>query len=616
MPTFSYQINRKDLLALLIILALAFTSRVFYFKGYSNTEIYPILANSDGYSYLVWAKDIASGDIWGNKAFMKWPLYAYFLGLLFKVFGTNVTLVYALQFLLGAVNCVLVYFIARRIFNAKIAFLSALLCVWYGLFMFYDGLLVYTSLSLFLNSLLFLFILRIQNHIRPGNLFWAGILLGVCAITQASILIFGVLAVAWILRQAGLGLKKIFYNFSFFAFGLAIVIGAVVLRNYLVQKDFVLIAGNTGFNFYSGNNPEADGLFCVPANIALYQEGMFRDARVIAEAAQGRRLKTSEVSSYWFSRAIAFAKSHPAAYLKLLLRKTRFLFSPNEPLHDIEYRYIADKIGVFKIMFLDLRFILPLAFLGIILNLKRFKEAALLYLVLISLSFSIILFFVTTRYRLSMVPFLAIFASCGAFSLWEALKNRKYISLGLSSFLLLAFFMFFDRWLFNKNIAAYSKDATPVFRYHLNKAVNYNNNSSDYQSAMREVRKAYDIQPDSHYCLLTYGAIYFNMQDFKMAEEKFREAIEVFPLSVDAYYNLGFLYNIERRFQEAQATLEKAVHLDPEDASAHFELGRAYKEARQSKEAEAEFNFALEKLSRSRSADRAVIIKELNDLRE
>ena len=611
----SYRINKREILAIFIILILALTVRAIYFKDYGNTDAYPILSYSDSYSYFLWAKDISSGDILGSSAFMKWPLYAYFLGFLFKLFGSNVALVYALQSMLGAVNCVLVYFIAKIIFNRKVAFLAALFCVWYAVFIFYDSLLIYNSLSLFLNSLLFLFILHIQNHPTKKKLFWAGILLGISTITQASILFFGVLAIAWILRQNRLSFKKLVYNFSYFALGLSIVIGSVILRNYLAERDFVLIAGNTGFNFYSGNNPEADGRFYSPLNIALNQDGMFRDAKLIARATLGRELKTSEVSRFWFDKATAFIKNKPIDYLKLLLRKLGLLFSPEEFFHEVEYHSIADKIGIFKIMFSDLRFILPFAFLGMILNLRNFKKTALLYLILITLSFSIILFFVTTRYRLSMVPFLIIFASYGIFGLWEALRQRHYFKLGGLCLALFLIFALNNYQAFHKSKPGYLEPGSSDFRYHLRESIYYNNEKSDYENAIKEVKIALDMQPNNHYCLLTYGTIYFNMQDFKMAEEKFKEAIRAFPLCVDAYYNLGFLYNIQRRFDAAKNALSEAVSLDPENAEAHFELGKAYKAIGEYKKSGSEFNLALKKINRWRTEERAIIARELADLK-
>ena len=162
--SFNYKFDKRDVLIILFIFILAISIRMVYLNQYQSTNIYPVLAHSDSYSYYIWAKDIASGVLLGDRAFMKWPLYAYFLGFLFRFVGENISAIYLLQFVLGAISCCLVYMIARVIFNKSIGFVAALLCVFYGLFMFYEGLLIYTSLSLFLNLILFLWILNIKDN--------------------------------------------------------------------------------------------------------------------------------------------------------------------------------------------------------------------------------------------------------------------------------------------------------------------------------------------------------------------------------------------------------------------------------------------------------------------
>ncbi len=313
-----YQLGRLDIFFMLVIFACAVILRILYFNDYHNTGYFPILTNSDSDAYYSWGRDISCGDIWGSRAFMKWPLYAYLLGFLFKIFGHSATLVYSLQFILGAGNCVLTYLIARILFNQKAGLIAGLLCVLYGLFIFYDGLLIYTTFSLFLNSLLLLYFLAIKDSLpAKGNLFLAGIFLGICTALQASILIFGILAVVWILASNRLKVKQFFLGLIFFFLGLVLVIGSVTLRNYLVEKDFVLIAGNIGFNFYSGNNTETQGTFFCPKDIGFNQEDMFRDAKITARMDLGRDLKTSEVSKYWFDKAMVFIKREPLNFIKL-----------------------------------------------------------------------------------------------------------------------------------------------------------------------------------------------------------------------------------------------------------------------------------------------------------
>lgn len=608
------QISEKDIVFVLVILFFALTVRFIYFIDYRNTKAYPILQYSDGDFYYEQARDIASGDILGHKVFMNWPLYAYVLALLLKISKNSVSAVYGFQFMLGAVNCILVYFIAKAMFNRIAAFIAALLCAGYGLFIFYDGLLMYNSLSLFLNSLLFLSVLHIQRNPSRKNLFWIGIFLGLCTITQANIIIFGILAIIWILRQKRLSLTKLIYNFSYFLAGLSIIVGAVTLRNYLVDKDPVLIAGNLGINFYSGNNPNSDGTFSPPAYLTRYLYGLYRDAKITAKIALNREPKASEVSNFWFNKSLGFVKNNPKAYLKLLFRKFVYSLGPREFIVDPEYHLIIDKIRIFKIMPLDLKIMLPFVFLGMFLNLKRFRETALLYIMVFTLSFSVILFFVASRYRITMIPFLMIFASSGILVLWDAIRKRSFLRFAIFAAVISILFVLFNgRWLSTKYRTLRPKENPADFHYYITKSNNYSINS-DYQNALRFAKLAYAMQPNNPEVLFSLASVYYDMKDFKMAEDKFREVIRIFPLCVDARYNLGLMYNQQRRFDEAKDMLQNVVFLDPEDTGAHFELGKSYKARGNLKGAKEEFGLALKKINRWRVEERAIIEKELTGL--
>lgn len=607
LPGNSSDTKAKNIFFLIAIFALAMFLRMEFVKDYTNTNVFPVLERSDSYSYLLWAKDIACQDIPGNKAFMKWPFYAYFLSFLLWLFKNNIALVYLFQYILGSLNCVLVYFIAKKIFDEKIGFISALLCCCYGLFIFYDSLLVYTSLSLFLNSLLFLYILKIKECPGKKTLFLTGIFLGICTITQPNIALFGVIAAFWALKNSHPQRRNPVYNFSFFLFGFFVVVGLVTLRNYLLEKNFVLIAGNTGFNFYSGNNPQATGTFFCPDNISRNQQDMFRDARVIAGIESGKMLNTQEVSGFWFGKAGDFILKHPFSYLKLLFRKTVFVLGPREFVHDIEYRLISGKISIFKALFLDLRLILPFALLGIFLARKKSGNAALLYIALISLSVSIALFFVTARYRIMIVPYLMIFAGLGIFNIRQILRERRFVLLGV----ILILSLFLSRYsAYLENTDAHTANRMRVFDSHFMRAMEYKN-SSRFQDAIDEFNLAYDILPKNTEPLLEAAGVYYRLGDFNAAEEKLKKALEINPFSVDAYYNLGLIYNKEKRFSRAKDMLQRAVFFDPEDVQAHFELGIAYKLSGDAEDARREFSFVLERLSCWRKEERRIIEREL-----
>jgi tetratricopeptide (TPR) repeat protein len=612
MPISDYQIRKKDLFLISIIFALALFFRLAYFTDYKNTAAFPVLPESDGDFYYQRASDIASGDLFNSKAFLKWPLYAYLLAFLFKISANNVPLIYALQFLLGASTCVLLYFIARELFNETIGFIAALLCAWYGLFIFYEGLLIYTALSLFLNAILFLVFLQINDNPDTKGLFWMGIFLGICTITQGSIIFFGIPAILWIIWKNGQGFKKSISYFLCFGLGLALVLGALVLRSYVVDRDPVLLTGNTGLNFYIGNSVEADGTIVWPRYLSPTAEGMLRDAKVIAKINLGKELKPSEVSRFWLKKATEFIKKNPDAYLKLLAKKINYLFSPKELVYEPEYYFIPDKIRVFKIMFMDLRFILPFALLGMLLNLKNFKKIFMLYLAFLAVAFSMILFFVQAKFRVMLVPYLMIFSASGFFAFVEAIRKKRFLQFGLLFLGFSLFFILLNSIQTDKYLIKNTRGNLDEFRYHFAKAIAYEK-TSDYQAALRELNFANKIRPNNHNIIYSFGVIYYYLNRLDEAEGKFKEAMAISPFFVDAYYNLGFLYNRRKRFDKAIEVLEKAAFLDPDDIAVTFELARAYQAKGMIKETKEQLRLILKK-TRYRPAQRAVIEKELANL--
>jgi len=607
-----YQIRKKELFLISIIFVLALFFRLAYFMDYKNTAVFPVLPESDSDFYYQRANDIISGDIFNSKAFLKWPLYAYLLAFLFKISANNASLIYALQFLLGATTCVLLYFIARKLFNETIGFIAALLCSWYGLFIFYEGLLIYTSLSLFLNALLFLSVLKIRDNPNVKNLFWLGIFLGICTITQGSIILFGILAILWIIWKNAQGFKKGISYFLCFGLGLALVLGVLVLRSYVVDRDPVLLTGNTGLNFYIGNSAEADGTLVWPRYLSPTAEGMLRDAKVIARINSSKELKPSEVSRFWLKKATEFIKKNPDAYLKLLIKKIKYIFMTQELVYEPEYYFIRDKIRVFKIMFMDLQFILPFAFLGILLNLKNFKKILMLYLAFLAMAFSMILFFVQAKFRVMLVPYLMIFAASGVFALGEAIRKKRFLQLGFLFLGLSLFFVLLNKGQSDKHLIKNAESNVAEFRYHFAQAIAYEK-TLDYQAALRELNSANKIQPNNHNIIYSFGVIYYYLNRFDEAEGKFKEAMAISPFFVDAYYNLGFLYNQRQRFDKAIEVLKKAAFLDPDDTAVTFELARAYQAKGMRKEARDTLNLILKK-TRYHPGDKAVIEKELAGL--
>ena len=92
-----------------------------------------------------WAMRIAEGEWMGKEVFFRAPLYPYFLGAIYTALGHDYYLARLIQLILGSISCVLVYLVGREIFNWRVGLVASLIASFYGVFIYFDGELVYAS---------------------------------------------------------------------------------------------------------------------------------------------------------------------------------------------------------------------------------------------------------------------------------------------------------------------------------------------------------------------------------------------------------------------------------------------------------------------------------------
>ena len=76
----------------------------------------------------MWARKIAAGEPFAEGSYFRAPLYFWFLGLLYKVSGTDYFVIRLVQSVLGSLSCALVYLIGRRALGRTVSGIAALAC--------------------------------------------------------------------------------------------------------------------------------------------------------------------------------------------------------------------------------------------------------------------------------------------------------------------------------------------------------------------------------------------------------------------------------------------------------------------------------------------------------
>ena len=127
---------------------LALAVRFFYLWEIHDAPGFTRLVG-DGVVYDDWARALAAGDWLGQGIFYQAPLYPYFLGVLYAVFGHDLLAVRIVQCILGALACALLGAAGSRLFCRTIGVFSGILLAVYPTAFFADGLIQKSSLDIF-----------------------------------------------------------------------------------------------------------------------------------------------------------------------------------------------------------------------------------------------------------------------------------------------------------------------------------------------------------------------------------------------------------------------------------------------------------------------------------
>jgi 4-amino-4-deoxy-L-arabinose transferase-like glycosyltransferase len=586
-----------------IIAGTAFVLRLIHLLQLRHNDPLFLSPQMDALYHHEWALAIAAGRQFIADAFFRAPLYPYFLGLLYKVFGANLMVVRIIQALIGSAGCGLTYLIARRLVGKRQASsaksqtspnaakskadthhslliaqrsdavprISGLVMAAYPLAIWFDGELLLEGLLTFLVLLGFVLLLRSRDTDRQWWL--PGIAFGLAAITRPNVLAFLALVPVWLFlergrtRPTGPTRQTVWVRLMLVWGAAALVILPVTIRNYVVSGQFVPIAWQAGTNFYIGNSAESDGVTAIVPGTRPTWWGGYDDVRRLAEEAAGRPLKGAEIDRYWLGKGLEFWRRQPGKALGLLLRKTFIWFAGHEVSNDRDL-YAVKRYSFINYLFFNSRFLkfpfgilLPLSLAGAWFCRGQWRRFLLLYLFVGAYSLSFIVFFVTSRYRLPLIPIASILVAFGLVGLVR-LRGR---ALGWPLAIAAAAFL-----LFNANLAAAGGPGSQGLN-HFDAAIGLHEQGKDAE-ALAELREA--LKPDSATGVLSVEADLLAAHgEFAEAERAARAAIRLHPSDADGYGILGNVFAYAGRFDSAAVYFQALLERSPYELKAWDNLG-------------------------------------------
>ena len=519
------------------------------------------------------------------------PGYTYFLAMVSNIFKNNFSLIKITQWIIGSLNCVLLYFIGRKLFNKWVGLIACLIASYYGMFVFFEGILMPEFLILFLNSCLFLFLLTAKE--KPIWKYWvgAGIFLGLSAITRPNILLFVPFVLFWIYSLNKISLKKRF-NFSlYFCLAIAVVIMPATIRNYVVAGDLVLITDSGGSNFYGGNNPSSQGVFITARkkykeliNTAELSTRKIRISdemnehqrdRAVAELLLGKKAKPSYVSKFWFKQGFKNILKNPSWWLMLETKKLILIFNSFEVQDgDIPFLEMEHISSLLRIFIFNYGFICPLGLVGIILSFKERNKFKIIYFFMISYIASMLIFHTASRYRLPLVPFFIIFGAYALYFCYTQIKQKRWDLLfsPLIIFIILSGLINYD------DTFGYDFEINRAFIPMHEQKYNFLIKNKEYLSATDSGERLTELNPDSAEVFTNLGWAYFNCRAVDKAIESYRRAIDLDPHYFTAYLDLALAYYTKGATNKAIDIYLKIDEMLPHNPFVYNILGNFFAE--------------------------------------
>ena len=409
--------NLKEGLILILISFLVLLSRLFYFRWFIRSlgghEYYDIAQNiSAGFGY------VGSGFFHLNYAPTSFlpPVYTYLFALSLKLFGKipGHIMMIIFQAIISVFIVIFIYKLGEEIFDKKSAAIACVIFLIYLPFIHWTTKVWDTMLFTFLLLAICLLTYRFREKNYYNNLILLGILIGICALTNAVTLIVIPFIMLYFLYNWKERISKSIFKITILIFAILLTVLPWTIRNYYVHKAMIPIRTGLWPNLYLGNNPVATGTVYLKENGKVskdFEKGITMHFRPMIEDL--RNLSEIEQERYFKDKFLNFAKHNPATFISLVFKKI-YLFWWFNP---YEVSNIAWRIEYFLLLYF--------ASLGILFS--KIHKKRISFLLLIFLSFTMVYSltgpFFNWKYRLPIEPYLMILAGFGIKNLFSLIKR-------------------------------------------------------------------------------------------------------------------------------------------------------------------------------------------------
>lgn len=503
----------------------------------------------DARENLAWAQALAAGDFTWPSPPTHGPAYPLFLALLLKIFG-SIDAARIAQAALASATCVLVARTGEILFERSAGIAAGLLLAVSGPLSLVDTSFWEESFVGFLLSSALLLLVKKKT---TASALVVGALLGAACAARPTAVLFVFAALAFVLFFEGWSRRV--PAAAALLLGVAAVLAPAVLGSSKASGRLVFVRAYGAVNLWLGNDPAAGGVQNARPN------GPWD--RLAAEPARAGVPPAGE-EAYFTRRTLQRAASDPAGLARVVLSKLAWLTQAEEPRDNHSFAFFARESGILR-MLPGFGLLLALtAASGFAWRSMTTKVPVLLWLAAAAIPFAAAL--AGLRYRMPVVPPLALFAGAGAVLLLDRVRSRNPRALvapaALAALTLFSSHIrrhppshvFAEEWALEGN--AWMELGKPA-------------------EAERALRRAREADPKAALPLEFVGRLRLAQGRAAEAADTFEESLRMDPSSRSAHFFLGQAREGLERFPDAAAAYREALAISPAFFPAQFHLGRA-----------------------------------------
>jgi len=412
-----------------VIFGIALLMRVIYLlQSTDNPLLY--IPQLDEEFYVNFGRSLVasdSGDV-QSQLYMD-PLYGFFLGGIYYLFGDSILIPRVVQILTDSIAASLLFLIGRMLWSSPVGFFAGVLYAIYPVSWFYSLTLLKTTFITDFSILFTFLLVKCQEQLVPRYWFMLGLITCIGVYLRGNFILLIPITLLIPLFTKNDSLRSSIKLSVNYLVGSLIMLAMIGILNKTVFGAFSILPNTGGTTLYGANNPNnPNGENINPEFVTRnHPAEIYKQYVEEAEKRVGKSLSPGEVSSYWRGEAFSYWFSSPWVLPNLFLEKLGHLVTHKEIANNQSIEVAARFAPILLPQIPFYSFILAFGVPGLILALRKDRRTIAVLPVIFVVLVTTLIYFSSSRFRMPLVPVLILGSSYYLYYLLTiGRSNQKY----------------------------------------------------------------------------------------------------------------------------------------------------------------------------------------------